>query len=65
MIKTKIWTERIETQSDSFVLETEHKPAPDNYIPIKLATMKTTNHSYSGNAILCDHQLRWKIVTTW
>lgn len=65
MIKTKIWTERIETPSDSFVLEAEHKPTPDNYIPIQLATMKTTNHSYSGNAILRDHQLRWKIVTTW
>lgn len=64
-IKTKIWTERTETLSDSLVLEAEHKPAPDNYIPIQSATMKTTNQSYSGNPVLLGHQLRWKIVSKW
>ena len=58
MIKTTNLTERIETLADSFVLEAEHKPTPDNYIPIQLATMKTTNHSYSGNPIFLDLQLR-------
>lgn len=58
MIKPTNLTERIETLADSFVLDAEHKPTPDTYIPIQLATVKTTNHSYSGNPTFLDHQLR-------
>lgn len=58
MIKTTNLTERIGALADSFVLEVEHKPPPDDYIPIQLATMKTTSHSYPGNPIFLDHQLR-------
>lgn len=58
MIKTTNLTKIIETLEDSFVLEAEHKPTPDNYLPIQSATMKTTNHSYSGNPPFLDHQLR-------